>query len=194
MYRRTFLTLSAAGLTTVLAACMGARPPITYDLQPTRRTGPVQRRTSRTIVVTEPQVIQTYDTERVVVRDGGGVLSYLPEAQWSDRLPRLIQTRLLQSFEDSQFPNIGRPTDQLQAEVALAMDVRAFELDVSTGNAVVTMSARMIDDVNRRIISNRSFTGSVPLTSLNAAPAIAALDGALAQVIDQMMVWAAQNA
>lgn len=191
--RRAFLTVSAAGLVGLLTGCITPRPPITYDLRPFSGSA-VSRRTMRMLVVAEPRAIQTYDTERVVVREAGGVLSYLPEAQWSDRLPPLIQTRLLQSFQDSQFPNVGIPSDQLDPQIALILEVRAFELDVGTGNAVVTLSARLLDDWNRSIVATRTFTAATPLTALQPSIAIPALEAALQNVIAQIVTWAAANA
>ncbi len=35
------------------------------------------------------------------MREGAGSLSFLGGGQWADRLPRLIQTRIIQSLENS---------------------------------------------------------------------------------------------
>ncbi|MCS6762384.1 MAG: hypothetical protein MO846_10780 [Candidatus Devosia symbiotica] len=51
------------------------------------------------------------------------MLSYLPNAQLSDTLPRLMQTRLLQTFKASNFPNVGHPDNQLSVDVTLATEL-----------------------------------------------------------------------
>src|SRR5690606_24412916 len=146
--RRAFLSLSAATAAVTLAGCsFTGRPPFTYDLMAVEAGEALRRRTNRTVLITEPTAIGVYDSQRIVVREPGGVLSYLPEAQLSDRLPLLLRTRLVQSFEERGVNNIARSGDRVNIEIALATDVRAFELDTRLGPvAVVTLSARLVDE------------------------------------------------
>ncbi|MCD7059405.1 ABC-type transport auxiliary lipoprotein family protein [Pelagibacterium xiamenense] len=193
--RRAFLTLSAMGLTTALAGCFGARQLTTYDLTAAAQAA-VPRRSNRTVIVDVPDAIQIYDSERIVVREPGGVLSYLADSQWSDVLPRLVQTRMLQSFRDAGVANIGAPSDPLDAEVILATDVRAFELDTSRGAAMarVSLAVRLVDDWDRRIIASQTFSADVPASSLNAPTVVAALNTALDSVIVELVAWTAARA
>ncbi len=191
--RRSLLVVSAAGALGALAGCMGGRAPITYDLSATA-TQAAARRPSRTVLISEPETIQTYDTDRIIVREAGGVLSYLPDAQWSDRLPRLVQTRLVQAFQDAGVTNIGRTSDPLNPDRVLASDIRAFELDVAAGRqAVVRVNVRLVDDWDRRIVASSAFSASVPVTGTGAAGTVPALDAALAQVINEVIAWTVRN-
>lgn len=192
--RRAFMGAAATGLAGVLAGCFGPTPLVTYDLTLAAH-GPVRRRSNRLVVVTEPDAVQTYATDRMVVRQPGGILSYLPDAQWSDSLTNLIQTRMVQAFEDSDVPNVGRPSDQLAFEVVLATDVRAFDIDVTAGQqATVTLAARLIDDIDRSVIANRTFTASAPVAELDGVNAAKAFDVALNEVVRQIIAWTAANA
>lgn len=192
--RRGFLVLSAAGTASLLTGCITGRPPVTYDLTGTA-SQPAARRISRTVLISEPEAIQTYDTDRIVAREAGGVLSYLPAAQWSDRLPRLIQTRMVQAFQDAGVSNIGRTTDPLNPDRVLASDIRAFEVDIPAGRmAVVSLNVRLVDDWDRRIVSSSAFTASVPIAGTSAADAVPALDAALGQVIEQVISWTVRHA
>ena len=52
----------------------------------------------------EAIILRTYklgEADRIIVREPGGSLSFLGGGQWADRLPRLIQARLLQSLENT---------------------------------------------------------------------------------------------
>lgn len=187
--RRSFLVLSAVGTASLLAGCLGGRPPITYDLSATAAQ-PAARRVSRTILISEPEAIQTYDTDRIVAREAGGVLSYLPSAQWSDRLPKLVQTRMVQAFQDAGVSNVGRTTDPLNPDRVLASDIRAFEIDIASGRlAVVSLNVRIVDDWNRRIVASTAFTATVPVVGTDAASSVPALNSALGQVIEQIVSW-----
>lgn len=191
--RRGFLVASAAGAASVLAACTTGLPAITYDLS-AGVTTPASRRISRTVLISMPDAIQTYDTDRIVAREAGGVLSYLPSAQWSDRLPSLIQTRMVQAFQDAGVSNVGRTTDPLNPDRVLASDIRAFELDVGAGNiAVVSLNVRLVDDWNRRIAASSAFSASVPVSGTSANHAVPALNAALGQVIAQVIDWTVRN-
>lgn len=195
--RRAFLSFTAIGLTGTLAGCLGlgTSAPITYDLTATAAQ-PVTRRSNRMIIVGEPQAISTYDSERIVVREPGGVLSYLAESQWSDRLPILVQTRMLQSFRDAGVANVGRISDPIAVDVILSTDVRAFELDTTTGAGIarVALGARLVDDRNRAIIASQNFFSDVPVSSLDQRAVVAALNGALDAVLGQIVSWTAARA
>ncbi|GGA35974.1 ABC-type transport auxiliary lipoprotein family protein [Pelagibacterium lentulum] len=194
--RRTVLGFSAAGLAASLAGCLGAPTPlVTYDLIASAQAASTSRRLNRAVLVVEPDAIETYDTNRIVVREPGSILSYLPDAQWSDRLPRLIQTRMVQSFQDAGVTNIGRPSDQIDANLALAADIRAFEVNAGQERlATVTLAVRLVDDWNRRILAAQSFSASVPLGNLNAPTVVAGLNQALDTVIAQIVAWTASRA
>lgn len=192
--RRVFMVFGASALTLGLAGCFTTTPPITYDLTSASQI-PMRRRSSRVVVITLPVAVQTYDSQRVVVRDVGNMLSYLPEAQLSDTLPRLLQTRLLQTFQASNFPNIGRPDDQLSVDITLATEIQAFEIDVSKGNlATVTINAKLVDERRGMIFASKTFSSSQPSTTEPAAAAIGGLDIALRQVMSEILQWTAQTA
>ena len=192
--RRVFMASGASALALTLAGCFTATPPLTYDLVSAPQ-GAVRRRSSRVVVITEPKTVSTYDTQRVVVREPGNVLSYLPEAQWSDTLPRLVQTRLLQTFEASQFRNVGRPDDQLQVDVTLATEITAFEIDIAKGNAAsIAINAKLVDEKRGMIFANKVFSATQPAAINPTTAAISGLDAALQDVMGQILVWTAQNA
>jgi cholesterol transport system auxiliary component len=192
--RRAFMVFGASTLTLGLAGCLAGAPPVTFDLT-SASLAPMRRRSSRVVVITMPKTVQTYDTQRVVVRDLGNVLSYLPDAQLSDTLPRLVQTRLLQTFEASNFPNIGRPDDQLRVDVTLATELQAFEIDASNGNlATVTINAKLVDERRGMIFASKSFSATQPAAISPAAAAIGGLDGALGKVMGDILQWTAATA
>ncbi|HWJ88620.1 MAG TPA: ABC-type transport auxiliary lipoprotein family protein [Pelagibacterium sp.] len=192
--RRVFLSATAIGLTSVLTGCLGlgATAPVTYDLTP-GAPAPVPRRSGRTIVVREPSTIATYDSQRIVVRQPGGVLSYLSESQWSDTLPLLVQTRMLHAFRDAGITNIGKPTDPIALDVILSTDIRAFELDTSSGAplARVALAIQLVNDRSRTVVASQTFSADVPSASLQQPAVVAALNAALDALLNQIVGWTA---
>ena len=74
--RRAFLTMTATGTAGLLAACTGGSALVTYDLV-AGATAPLARRSNRTVLISVPEAIQTYDTDRIVAREAGGVGSWV---------------------------------------------------------------------------------------------------------------------
>jgi cholesterol transport system auxiliary component len=179
-----------AGLAALgVAACGGGPAPVTYDLTAVR-AGLRRSGGSRVIIVPEPSAIFALDSERIVVRSAAGEITYLPRAQWSDKLPRLVQARLIQSFENAGRAAVGRPTDRLAATTQLLIDIRSFEVRESGRDAFVEVAAKLVASGSGRIANARLFGSSAPVGSIDGQGAAQALDQALASVITQIVGWA----
>ncbi len=182
--------LLLAGASTLLSACGGGPPPLTFDLSAPR--GAVRRLSggSRAIVVQEPSAIAALDSERIVVRAAGGELTYLPRAQWADRLPRLVQARLIQTFENRGRAAVGRPTDRITGDVQLIVDIRNFEVREASRDAYVEMAAKIVGGTSGDVATARLFSASASVGTIDGAGATAALDQALARVLLDVTGWA----
>ena len=103
--RRSFAPLIAISL--LLGGCTGLggsnKALDTYDLAVPAVERSAKRKANVQILIAEPQALKVLDSESIVVRSGPSSVAYLGGAQWSDRLPKMIQSRLVQAFE-----NFGR--------------------------------------------------------------------------------------
>ena len=172
-----------------LSACGGGAP-ASYDLEaaipPHVRAGKIRG----VLVVNEPTATASYDSDRIVIRTGVDQLAYLAGAQWSDRLPRLVQTRLIETFENARLlKSVGRPG--LTADNSLALDLRHFEIDVTTNQARVEIAARIVSDQTGRPIAAQVFSGSAPAPKTGDGVAAAALDQALREAMQRIVAWTA---
>ncbi len=181
--------LLIAGLCASLAACGGQPQRTTFDLTAPGDVGRVGGARGQ-LVVNEPTATQALDTDRILVRDNG-VLSYLPDAQWADRLPRLFQTRLIQTFENaSRLGSVGRPGDRVVADNALNVDIRSFGVEAATGEAVVEVTARIVSDRTGRVGAARAFSARLPVGSISGPASAVTLDLAMSQVLRELVKWA----
>jgi cholesterol transport system auxiliary component len=186
---RSLSRLGLAACASVLAAACTSSPPTTFDL-----TAPRQRVTGSAIggqvVVAEPTAIQTFEADRIIVKDPGGAVSFLGGAQWADRLPRLVQARLIQTFENSsRVRAVSRPGDGISADYRLNTELRAFQITSASREAVVEISAKVVSDKSGRIGAARVFTARVPVATIDAPNAAQALDKALSTVLLQIVRW-----
>jgi cholesterol transport system auxiliary component len=143
--------------------------------------------------VQEPLTTSPLDSDRVIVRPTPETVATLKGAQWSDRLPRLVQTRLVQSFENSRLlRSVARPEAKIQADVALTSEIRRFDIDVAAGEAVIEISAKLVAEKSGRIVAARIFQARAAGSANDGAAAASALDQTLAQVLRQIVTWGAQ--
>jgi cholesterol transport system auxiliary component len=176
---------------TLLAGCSGGSASRTFDLTAPRDAGRIGGGSRAALVVAEPSTVQVFDSERIIVRDQGGGLSTLPGGQWADRLPRLVQTRLIQTFENaSRLGAVARPGERVLPDWQLNLDIRNFTIESGTGEAVVEISAKLVRDRTGRVQGARLFTARVPVGAIDPENAAQALDRALSQVLVDIVRWA----
>lgn len=181
--------VAGLALLAALGGCGGGATPLTFDLAAL----PGQPRTvgaARSLVVSEPVGLQPMEADRIIVRERGGSLSFLGGGQWADRLPRLIQTRIIQSLENSgRLRSVSRPGDKIPSEYLLVSEIRAFDIDAGSGEAVVDLSAKLIAEGTGRVVNARVFTARVPVPKVDAQTAATGLDAALGQVLGDLVRW-----
>jgi cholesterol transport system auxiliary component len=181
--------LPALVVAATTGACMSGLAPTTFDLSAPHGGrgggGPGQ------IVVSEPTAVQPVEGERIIVKDAAGAVSFVGGGQWADRLPRLVQARLIQTFENSsRLRAVSRPGDRVAADYLLNTEIRVFQILAPSGEAVVEISARLVNDRSGRIVGGRVFSARAPIAALDAANAAQALDSALSSVLLDIVRWA----
>lgn len=179
----------AGGAMIVAAACSVSTPVPTYDLIAPRDFGHV-RPARGLIEVTVPTALQSLDTEKIVAEPTPGVVTYLPDAQWSDRLPKLLQARIIEAFENgARIRTVARAGDRVNADVQLVTDIRQFGIE---GNeAVVELSVKLIGARGGRINAAKVFTARVPAATTANGAAASDLNRALASVLVDLVHWTA---
>ncbi|WP_244479899.1 ABC-type transport auxiliary lipoprotein family protein [Methylobacterium sp. Leaf94] len=186
---QTAPALVAMLLATGLGGCGGGAVPLTFDLAALPPSGRAVG-AARSLSVAEPVGIQPFEADRIIVREPGGALSFLGGGQWADRLPRLIQTRLIQSLENSgRLKSVSRPGDKIVSDYQLISEIRAFDIAAGSGEAVVDISAKIIAEGTGKVIAARIFTARVPVQKVDAGTAAVGLDAALARVLGEMVAW-----
>lgn len=177
-----------------LAGLGGNSAPETYDLPAPVAVKPGSKRLGLHLSVATPNAIRPLETDQILVRDADGKLSYFAGSAWGDRLPRLVQSRLVQVLTDSgRFRVVGTGQDRVQGDVTLSVELRSFNVQVNNGNAegVVDLVAKLIDERQERVVATRRFEMSSPAVKDDAAAGVAALTQAFHRIADEIVVWAA---
>ncbi|MEI8146597.1 MAG: ABC-type transport auxiliary lipoprotein family protein [Alphaproteobacteria bacterium] len=189
MTRWTGLALIAA---LALSGCASSNAPQTYDLSAPRDFGARSGGSRGQLVVAEPKAIANLDSERIAIRGQGGAISYLSDGAWGDRLPKLVQARMIQAFENAnRLRSVGRPGDRLASDWQLLTDIRAFEVVVAGAPEVqVELSVKLVNDRTGRILAAEVFGGKATAPGTDARAVASAFDATLQQVLRQVVVWA----
>ncbi|QJP12280.1 ABC transporter [Starkeya sp. ORNL1] len=187
------LQLSLASALGGCAALLGggSKAVPTFDLTaPSNFTAP--RTGTGQLLVGAPTALAVLDTEKILVEPAPGQITYLSDAQWSDRLPALFQARLIESFENgNRARSVSRPGSGVTADYALLTDLRSFGIQAYQGNeAVVEVSAKIVNDRTGRIAAAQVFKARVAAEGTAGAQATRALDQASDQVFVEMVKWA----
>lgn len=185
----------AVALTLPLAACAGLfskGAPVTYDLTAVKGARAFGSPRGQ-LIVAEPTALAILDSERIVARPAPAQVAYLADAQWSDRLPKLLQARIVQTFENaSRLRAVGRPGERLMADYQLVTDIRAFNISAVAGAAEVEIAAKVVADRSGRIVAARVFRAVVPASATEGPAAVAAIDAAFGDVAIELVKWAAR--
>jgi len=183
----TVLALSAIMLTGCLG---GGTNKDTFGLSATPEvTGPAAK--NRQILVTEPTALKALDSEQVVIRLSGVEIQYLSKARWGDRLPKLVQAKLVEAFENTgRLGGVGKPGQGLAIDFQVVTDIRAFQIETD-GNtsANIEISVKLLNDRNGTVRAQKVFRASVPVQGSDNRDYIAGLDRAFAQVSSEIVSW-----
>jgi cholesterol transport system auxiliary component len=184
--RNIFPILIAAMPALLLGAC--SAPKLTYDLNPV--AGDFAARGGHgQLAVAVPDATLPANSTDIVVRTGPQSVAYLSGAQWADKLPSLIQSRLIESFQNAHLLRaVGRPG--MLADATLQTNLRQFDFDAARGEASVQISAELVA-ASGRSIASRLFSANLPVPSSEPPAVAAALDAALAKVMREIVLWAA---
>ena len=186
LLRTGLAALACAGL----AGC-GSAPLQTFELSAPKTLA--TRIPRGQMAIAEPIATLPVDSDRIVIRTGPEAVAYLTGAQWPDRLPRLLQTRLIETFENAHLlRNVGRPG--LTTDFSLTTEIRRFEIDVTSGMAVAEFSVKLVGDRSGRVVAAKVFSASAPSPTSGPPAMTAALDLVLGDVLRQIVAWAAKQA
>lgn len=177
---------------------MGGSPaPSTYDLlAPKIRTLTAPKPAAFQLVVNEPVAVRSLGTDRILVKPGPEQVTYYKGAAWSDRLPRLIQVRMLEAFQNAGLVRaVGSRSDRLDADLELATQVQAFQVEVNRGRATAyaSLHVKLIDGQKGRVIASRGFESRVPSSADDVQVMVASLNKAFDASLREIVPWVASR-
>ena len=107
-------------------------PKTIYDLAAPTAFPPVKEFSPAQLAVAEPTVTLQLDTQRILVVPPGDRPNFV-NAQWSDNIPKLVQARLVQTFENLSLQRaVTRASPDVTPDQQLLVDIRSFQVMAET--------------------------------------------------------------
>ena len=120
-------------------------------------------------------------------------VDYFADAAWTDRAPVLVQSLLVESFENSgKIGAIGRDTATLSADYTLTPELRDFTAvygDGAVPTVQVRLGLKLIRSDDRRIIGQRQVQASAAAQQDSIIPIVDAFNDALHKVMTETVDW-----
>lgn len=165
---------------------------VVYDLTAPTTFPAINKETKQQLAIAEPTALILFDTRKILVRPSPSEDPTFAKAEWSDNIPKLLQTKIIQSFENAGLARaVSRLGEGITADKQLAVDIRKFQISVSPEPmAEIEFAAKIMSD-NGRIAEAKVFRATVRAKEMNASAAAAALDEAFGKCATELVVWAA---
>jgi ABC-type uncharacterized transport system auxiliary subunit len=164
---------------------------LTYTLSALPASAEGAKPLEKQIAVPDPSALLTYDSDRVLTQTDGKDLASLGNAKWADSLTKLVQSRIVQSFENTgSLKEVSRPIEGGAPEFQLATEIRKFQIVPGPEMTAEAQISAKIISADGHIVAARIFDGSAPVKSAEEASTAKALG----KFFSDLIPWTAATA
>jgi len=190
--RKAIFILAALALTACVNVLPKAPPASPrFLISAVEGQAPAAPQVEWTLVVEDPQASRVYDSTKIALAQEPGRIEFYANGEWADRAPRLFQSALVRSFENTgRILGVGDRIAQPVGDYMLQTDIRRMEADIRNGDAIATFSiyARLVNN-RGKVLAGRLFT-SEKKAETNTGPAVAkALDESARAAMIEIVAW-----
>jgi len=188
-----------AALAQAVTACTGIIPgtgePLKlYTLTPKSTYSGDLPKVDWQLVVETPVAPAGINTNRIALAHSPITLDYFAGATWTDSAPAMVQTLLVESFENThRIIAVGRESVGLRADYVLKLELREFQAEYASPDAAPTVHIRVIAKLvrmpKREIVASHMVEQKAAAAANNLDSVVAAFDEALGPVLKDIVVW-----
>src|SRR5215467_2474401 len=192
-FRLAVLATAAA----LLAGCTlyeaATEPTDLYTVTPKSTFDPSLPAVYWQLAVEVPAAAANLNTGRIAIAFTPTSTDYYAKVAWTDRAPLMVQTRIVDSFENTRkIVAVARESIELRANYVLQPDLRNFEALYYFGQPPIVrvrVIAKLVRMPDRQIIGVASFERCVRARADKVGKVVQAFDQALGSVIKQLVAW-----
>jgi cholesterol transport system auxiliary component len=191
------LRLVACAAALLLGGCQlinaAEEPTDLYTITPKSTFEPDMPAVFWQLAVEEPNASAYLNTSRIAIAQSATSSDYYAKTGWTDRAPLMVQTRIIDSFENShKIIAVARESIGLRANYVLQSDLRNFEAMYIYGKppiAHVRIVAKLVRMPDRQIIGVGTFERCVRARADKVPKVVEAFDQALGSVMKRLVAW-----
>jgi cholesterol transport system auxiliary component len=176
----------------------GSGPTHLYRVTPARGYPPNLPHRSVQLLIDQPLAPAGLDSSRIALTRSAVSIDYFADSEWTDRAPLLVQTALLESFENSRaIAAIDRESAGLRADFILNTEIRHFEAVYDSPNGApevwVAIDVRLVNPSSREIVARNSSERRQRAVENDMPNIMSAFNEALGGVMKEIVVWTITN-
>jgi cholesterol transport system auxiliary component len=148
------------------------------------------------VLIETPVAAAGLDTGRIALSRSATTLDYFAGVSWTDRAPAMVQTLMVESFENSgRVVSVGRDTIGLRADYVLKSELREFQAEYTGAEDSrppqihVRINAKLVAMPRRNIEAGKTFEALERARSTSFQDIITAYDDALGKVLRRLVEW-----
>lgn len=184
-------------------------PPRMYILTPKSTFSEELKKVEWQLLVEIPQSPAGVNTARIALQDSPIEMRYFERANWTDFAPKMVQTLLVESFENSgSIVAVGRQAIGLRSDYILKTDLREFQAEyaerlpdnvqdglgnVSPPNIHVRINAKLIKMPRRSIVASENFEYTISVKENSMQAIVGGFDDALGKAMRRLVEWTLKN-
>jgi cholesterol transport system auxiliary component len=197
--RRRIAVPAAAVLVSLIAGSCGTLP---FDKPPPRLFLLTPKSTFRDdlpkvkwqLTIDVPIAEAGINTSRIAVQRNAVMIDYFEGANWIDTAPRMVQTLLVESFENSgRIIGVGRQSAALRADYTLLVELREFQAEYDGPSTVpsahVRLNAKLVRLPQRVIVGTVSADYSVKAQGSRLEDVVRGFDVSLGKSLKKIVEW-----
>jgi len=192
--------LAIVAVAAVLASCSGgilgggAPPPTLYTLQPVSEFPSNLPAVKAQLLIDLPSASDSLNTRKIALRRNQLNFDYFADANWTDSVPALVQSLLVESFERTgKLTAVSRETLALRGDLLLRVELRHFEADYGNNDPVPTVRIEigltLVRSTDRSIVGTHVSSATAKPKENQTGAIVAAFDVAAREAMRDTVVW-----
>jgi ABC-type uncharacterized transport system auxiliary subunit len=190
---RRVMLLAALGS---LTGCVSFGPGATqrnYVLQDRGMKNAAPGHTRALTLLVDPTTASSfYNSENIAYSRTAGTRAYYQFSIWAERPSQQITELLFKRMQGSGlFRAVAMSSGGVRGNLLLSSYLDAIYHDAATlpGDATITLTVDLVDIAGRELVARRTFAGSSPPATFDAAGAVEAFNDAITQILDDISAW-----
>ncbi len=149
-----------------------------------------------TLLVQEPTTTLSLNTAKIAIGTADNI-QYLTTGEWASRAPEMVMELIVQSFRNSNMIlTVGDRRDRIRPDFDLQLRLSAFHIEKTAedaGTVRVGLDTTLVKRPRRESLATSAFESSAQVSPLSLDAVVAAFDGSLREVMEQVVEWTLQT-